>query len=178
MRVESFRWLAAVIAAHPDRKVVGRTRLQKTIKLLKRKGLPSDLMFTIHFYGPYSEGMSSELYLLDRFGLVAEEERTGSDDRKYYTYTAQPEATLSEIKPFQGWIDAIRDAEDVPLELAATYDTFRSMDYDHAESLDFLRRKKGAKCHNGNEEKAFDLLRRLDLPAPAKSTLTDEPAIH
>ena len=26
---ERFRWLAAAIAAHPDRKVVGRTRLQR-----------------------------------------------------------------------------------------------------------------------------------------------------
>jgi hypothetical protein len=40
MDVEQERLLAAVIAAHKDRQVTGRTRLQKTIKLLQR--LPRD----------------------------------------------------------------------------------------------------------------------------------------
>ena len=38
--VEKFRWLAGVIAAHGDRKVFGRTRLHKTIKLLQARGSP------------------------------------------------------------------------------------------------------------------------------------------
>ena len=47
---EKFRWLAAVIAAHPGHKVVGRTRLQKTVKLLKQLGAPLDYDYMIHFY--------------------------------------------------------------------------------------------------------------------------------
>jgi hypothetical protein len=39
---ERFRWLAAAITAHPDRKVVGRTRLQKEIKLLQRLKFPTE----------------------------------------------------------------------------------------------------------------------------------------
>ena len=163
---ESFRWLAAVIAAHPDRKVFGRTRLQKTMKLLQRKGLPTELTFSIHHYGPYSEGLKGEVALLGLYRLAKEEVRPGTGERNYYTYTAEPDAALPELAPFQNWIDAIRRTDDVPLELAATYDTFRSMGYDHAESLDFLRRKKGDKCLNGNEARAFELLRALDLPAP------------
>ena len=34
MNIESYRWLAGLIAAHEGRKIVGRTRLQKTVKLI------------------------------------------------------------------------------------------------------------------------------------------------
>lgn len=55
---ERFRWLAGAIAAHKDRKVVGRTRLQKEIKLLQRLGFPTEYSYTLFFYGPYSECFS------------------------------------------------------------------------------------------------------------------------
>ena len=42
MKTGNFWWLAGVIAAHDGRRVVGRTRLQKTVKLLQRLGLPTD----------------------------------------------------------------------------------------------------------------------------------------
>ena len=63
--MEKFRWLAAVVAAHPEHKVVGRTRLQKTVKLLQRLGAPLDYDYTIHFYGPYSEGVQADIGLLE-----------------------------------------------------------------------------------------------------------------
>lgn len=67
---EKFLWLAAVIAAHPEHKVVGRTRLQKTVKLLQRLGAPMDYDYMIHFYGPYSEGVQADIGLLEAFGFV------------------------------------------------------------------------------------------------------------
>jgi hypothetical protein len=38
------------------------------------------------------------------------------------------------------------------------------MGSDHAKAIERLRRKKGSKCENGNEEKALMLLRELKLP--------------
>ena len=78
--MESFRWLAGVIAAHPDQQVVGRTRLQKEIKLLQRLGLPTDYSYSTHFYGPYSEELQAEIGLLESIGIVTEEEHTSRDD--------------------------------------------------------------------------------------------------
>ncbi|KKL80241.1 hypothetical protein LCGC14_2006760, partial [marine sediment metagenome] len=46
MSIENYRWLAGLIAAHPERKVVGRTRLQKEVKLLQRCGFPTDYSYT------------------------------------------------------------------------------------------------------------------------------------
>src|SRR5712691_5340878 len=99
MLVEQFRWLAGVIAAHKDRQVVGRTRLQKSIYLLQRKGFPTDFSYSLHFYGPYSEGLNSGLRLVKQLGLVQEDQRAGQEN-DYYVYQAVPEAALPAMSPF------------------------------------------------------------------------------
>jgi len=55
--MERFQWLAAIIAAHPGNKVIGRTRLQKTVKLLQRLGVTTDFTYKLHHYGPYNEDL-------------------------------------------------------------------------------------------------------------------------
>lgn len=163
---ERFRWLAAAIAAHKDRKVVGRTRLQKEIKLLQRLGFPTEYAYTIFFYGPYSDGLNADVQLLGSLGLVSEsKQRNQQDAADYYIYEAKPDAVMAEIAPFQKPIALMEGTEAVILELAATYDAFRAMGSDHQDALKRLRRKKGSKCGNGNEAKALELLRTLNLPA-------------
>jgi uncharacterized protein YwgA len=163
---ESFRTLSAVIAAHPNQEVVGRTRLQKTIRLLQRLGLPTDYLYTIHFYGPYSEDLHSELRLLKNLNMVTEEETplTGREGVQYTikaTELAQPEL----VTKFRPQIDLMAGTEPVILELAATYDYFRHPNSDHKTALERLRHKKGSKCNGGNEDKALDLLKQLGLPS-------------
>jgi uncharacterized protein len=160
---ERFRWLAGVIAAHPNREVHGRTRLQKTIKLLQRLHFPTDYSYTIHFYGPYSEGLQAEIGLLEAFELVKEDVRHSQDGTPYYVLCAAPEATMPELATYQSVIDTMSRAAPVVLELAATYDSFREAGSDHEEALARLRRKKGSKCEQDNEEKALGLLSDLNL---------------
>ena len=64
------QWLAALIAAHPDQKIHGRTRLQKEVMLLQRLGFPTDYLYSIHFYGPYSESVHADLGVLRAFGWL------------------------------------------------------------------------------------------------------------
>lgn len=161
---ESFLWLGGVIAAHTDRKVIGRTRLQKTIKLLQRLKLPTDYLYTLFFYGPYSEGVFSDIRLLERFGLVKETEHKNSEGVPYFVIQATAGADLPEIEPFKPPLRLLERADPLVLELAATYDTFREMGSGHAEALDRLRLKKGRKCNEGREEMALELLRQLRLP--------------
>ncbi len=162
---ERFRWLAAAIAAHPERKVVGRTRLQKEIKLLQRLKFPTQYRYTLFFYGPYSEGLHAEVGLLESLGLVAEEEKVSKDGDPYFILRATTEATLPEIKPFQKFIDVMAAADLVVLELAATYDMFRAMGSDHREALMRLKRKKPSKCVGDNVERALALLKKHGLPS-------------
>jgi hypothetical protein len=72
---------------------------------------------------------------------------------------------MPETAPYGRFIDLMQDADAVVLELAATYDMFRTMNSDHEDAMMRLRRKKGAKCDDGNDLKALDLLRKLGLPS-------------
>lgn len=167
--MEKFKWLAAVIAAHPDHKVVGRTRLQKTVKLLQRLGAPMDYDYMIHFYGPYSEGVQSDIGLLETFGFVEEKEQPKQDGSSYFVLNATPAAKSlaerPEVKKLKPAIQIMNDADPVVLELAATYDAFREMGHDHKSALERLKRKKGVKCEEGRTEKALELLKKLKLRA-------------
>ncbi len=164
MNTGQFWWLAAVIGAHEGGQVIGRTRLQKTVKLLQRLGLPTDYLYTIFFYGPYSEGVFSDVRLLEQLGLVKETERSTPEGA--YLYAAQATTTdLPDVERFRPAIRRMEKADAVVLELAATYDAFREMGADHTEAVERLRRKKGAKCDSGRQEAALALLRELGLPA-------------
>jgi uncharacterized protein len=165
--MERFQWLAAIIAAHPDHRVYGRTRLQKTVKILQRLGAPLDYEYMIHFYGPYSEGLQSEIGLLEKMGLVKEYMQRKGDGSPYYVLEATSQAIpLSEDIDLQGYKDAIKEmnnTEGTVLELAATYDAFRELGSDPEEAKSKLIAKKGSKCDEGRAENAIDLLVRLGL---------------
>lgn len=167
MRTGNFWWLAAVIAAHEGRRVVGRTRLQKTMKLLQRLGLPTDYRYSIFFYGPYSEGVFGDARLLQQMGLIVEQEyASGDGGTPHFEMTAQPEAALQEMERWRPAIDAMQAADLVVLELAATYDAFREMGSDHDEAVTRLKHKKAARWTEERHARAMDLLRRLGLLTP------------
>jgi hypothetical protein len=164
---EKFFWLAAVIAAHPQHKVVGRTRLQKSVKLLQRLGAPLDYDYMIHFYGPYSEGVQSDIGLLENLGLVREQEQRAQDGSAYFvlqaTDKAQPLAERDDVRAYEPAITAMSNADAVVLELAATYDAFREVGEDHEAALGRLKAKKASKCTDENVERALSLLKSLRL---------------
>ena len=164
MNPSRYQWLAGVIFAHPENKVVGRTRLQKTIRLLQRLGFPTDYSYQLYFYGPYSDGLMSEIRLIEQFELVTEEQKFSNGD-PYYIIQAKPDAHLPEIDLYLPLIEKMSNADSVVLELAATYDAFRDLGSDHEKALVKLRNKKGEKCDRGNQEKALDLLKELGLSA-------------
>lgn len=164
MTTGNFWWLAGVIAAHENRQVVGRTRLQKTVKLLQRLGMPTDYLFTIFFYGPYSEGVFRDIQLLTELGLIEEQEYGVQEGgTPYFVLRARAEAERAELQRFQERIKRMERADLVVLELAATYDCFREMGSDPEEALVRLRHKKAAKWTEEREARALQLLRELGL---------------
>ncbi|MEW4530268.1 hypothetical protein [Maioricimonas sp. JC845] len=168
--IENYRWLAGVIAAHRHGRVAGRTRLQKEIKLLQRLGLPTRYRYTIHFYGPYSEGLHAELRMLESMELVTESEATNAHGKSYYVIQAKEGTELKEVERFQPFIEQLEDTDAVVLELAATYDAFRQMGDDHERARTRLRRKKGTKCNEGREEQALQLLVDLGLSSTCETS--------
>jgi uncharacterized protein YwgA len=164
--VENYLLIAGLIEAHPNREVVGRTRLQKTVRLLQRIGMGTDYTFSIHSYGPYSEELHSDLTTIQRIGLGMEECRDSQKETPDFVIRVVPEARNAEIEPFREFINALANIKVPILEIAATYDVFREMGSDHTDALHRLRAKKGAKINDENIDEAISVLRFLQLPAP------------
>ncbi|MCK4625840.1 MAG: hypothetical protein KAV00_11050 [Phycisphaerae bacterium] len=167
MITEKYQWLASIIGAHPDHQLIGRTRLQKTVWLLQRLGAPMEYEYRMYFYGPYSEGVQSDIGLLEQLKLVEEAPGQSADGSPYYAFSAREQAVSwaesEEVKKYQDSIQLISGADPVVLELAATYEAFREMGYDHEDAMERLRRKKGSKCDEGRDDLAINLLYQLGL---------------
>lgn len=164
MRTGNFWWLAAVVAAHDGGRVQGRTRLQKTVKLLQRLGLPTDYRYTIFFYGPYSEAVFADSRLLQQMGLLTEQERVNGEGTPSFELTASPEAAVEAMGRWRPALEAMQAADLVVLELAATYDAFREMGSGHEDAVVRLRQKKASRWTEERHARAMELLRRLGLP--------------
>lgn len=166
---ERFLVLAGLIAAHPNGKVIGRTRLQKEVRLLQRVGFPTDYDFMLHFYGPYSESLQTEITLLKHYDLLDEEERISSEGLPYYILRIKKESLplIEDLKSsiqqeYNSEIQLLNDTEAVVLELAATYDAFRDLDLEPDEAVKAVIMKKGKeKCSPENMRKAMELLSNL-----------------
>jgi uncharacterized protein YwgA len=163
--VENYRLVAGLIEAHPNREVVGRARLQKTVRLMQRIGMGTDYAFSIQAHAPYSEELQSDIAVLERVGLGTEESRTeqGHDSRPVIRVV--PKARTARIDRFRGFIQSLANAELPVLDLAATYDVFREMGSDHADALRRLRAKKGVNFDGNSVDAAMALLKTLGLPA-------------
>jgi uncharacterized protein len=163
MRFEEYEWLAAVVEAHPNHTVNGRTRVQKTVKLLQRLGFPTEYRYSMHHYGPFSEAVQSDLSLLKQRGLLSEEGYPTQDGRIRYVIRTERVVELPDVNVFRPALQRMVESEPVVLELAATYDAFRESGLNHGDALERLRLKKGAKCDGGREQQALQLLERLGL---------------
>jgi uncharacterized protein YwgA len=162
MHTERFMWLAGVIAAHRGKKLAGRTRLQKTVTLLQRLGLPTDYEYQHHFYGPYSEGVQADIALLEAQRFISERKEAAG-----YVFEANQDAEFPDMRPYKKYIDILSKTDKSILELAATYDSFREIGGPHEQAAARLRAKKPDKWSAERERVALDLLRTLGLPSSA-----------
>src|SRR5690242_7678931 len=106
MAIENANWLTSVIAAHPNQEVIGRTRLQKTVRLLQRLGMPTDYEFSLHFYGPYSEDLKADVGLCEQLGFVQERAARAQDGSEYFVLSAHVRQPIPEFQKFKSYVDA------------------------------------------------------------------------
>ncbi len=162
MKIERFRWIASLIAAHPNHKLVGRTRLQKELYLLQRLGMPSDYDYVMYHYGPYSEGVQADLRLLEKLDIVTESE-IAMNGKNWSEFKTEVDAYLTEMEQFNDVIQQLDKTETTVLELAATYDAFCQLGLSDERAMSALLRKKAEKCTDENVQNALNLLKELKL---------------
>jgi len=126
-------------------------------------GLPTDYVYSLHFYGPYSEEVKADMDSAEQLGLISEDRRVAQHGSEYFVLRAQVSASLPSIDNFRRPLEILANEDATVLELAATYDAFRKMGLDHASAIESLRAKKGDKCGNGREQGALAVLKRLGL---------------
>ncbi len=168
MNRESFWFLAGLIAAHPDGRVLGRLRLQRTAYLLQRAGFPSNYLFSLFFGGPYSDGLFAELRMLVQWEVVRETKQDGEAEEPDFLIEAEqsmiPADVRQEVARFGEQIGAVAKSDALILDLAATYFAFRELGSNHDAALQSLKRQKGSKWKPEREAAALGLLASLRLP--------------
>jgi uncharacterized protein YwgA len=106
-----------VVAAAGGR-LVGKTRLQKTVYILKAAGLIDGFAYRYHYYGPYSEELSTATRdaVLDR--AVDEREEVAQWGGSYSVFTTDYATNFD--PSFAQIVSKACGADPITLELAAT----------------------------------------------------------
>jgi uncharacterized protein YwgA len=120
--------------------------------------------YKIHFYGPYSEALQSDVDLLEHLNLVEVDKKQTQLGDVCYVIRATARS-LPDVTKYREAIGKLSRVDPVVLELAATYQCFRELEGSHQEAIVRLRRKKGSKCNEGREDRALELISELGLQA-------------
>jgi uncharacterized protein YwgA len=157
--------VVALVAANGGR-IVGKTRLQKTVYLLDALGLESGFDFEFHNYGPFSAELAFEADAAEAAGLVDTETKQGFHEVPYVVYKSDAKApdqigrldsgTVAEKLRYLGQHSAI------VLELAASIQYFKHLK-DRQEMDHRVRQLKPLKATPERLEKAWSLLGQLGL---------------
>jgi HrpA-like RNA helicase len=153
-------WLASVIASHDRGRVVGRDRLQQAVLLLQSAGLPTDYRFSSFFRGPHSEGVMSDLRLLERLGLVSEQ---GAGPGLAYVASPRVASVMQEMGPFLEALRALEQSDLASLEAAARIGLYVAAGDTLEDAVSRAALARGGAPSQARISAALSLLRRLGV---------------
>ncbi|RPF54064.1 YwgA family protein [Aquisalibacillus elongatus] len=127
--------------------VVGRKRLQKMVYILKKSGFNFSERYSFHFYGPYSEELSTRIEELCNLGFLVEEREKEKGYYQYrYTLTDHGTSFLTdsnvETPDMSGLIDRMNDQSSKFLELVSTMLFFDNFSKEEVEEKVFTVKSK------------------------------------
>ena len=148
-----------------DGRLVGRTRLQKTVFLLERCGMESGIPFSYYHYGPYSPELTAAWEMAEAQGLLKMEERPGNFDMPYTVFTTEepPPHELGNLssETVGRVLQRVGKYSDVVVELAATL-VYLADKYGDSVS-DEVKRRKPLKATDKRLAEAENLLMEIGL---------------
>ena len=154
-------------------RMVGRTRIQKTIYLLDNMGLSSGATFYYHNFGPFSDDVANGIVDEKFEGQIREQlELRQADGSPYSVFSTSKKSDdvdrlgnlRSEVA--RAAIKKMNEATSTVLELAATIHWLAFVEQSEDWRAELIRRK-GAKTQGGRIEQAVALLQEFNL-APTK----------
>ena len=105
-------------------KIVGKTRLQKTVFLIQKLLNREVFEFDYHYFGPFSEELAEFVDFAEARGRLAEEEKIGFYRMPYTVYSTDESAPKKvfnvDAAKVKAWLDKLESIDAISLELAAT----------------------------------------------------------
>jgi uncharacterized protein YwgA len=159
----------ADIVALSGGRLVGRTRIQKTVYLLDTQGLKSGAAYYYYNFGPFSDEVAAGISDGKFAGLLAEKiDQRRSDGSPFSIFeterAAESVTNLGSLKRPEAMrlLGRLSSANSTVLELAATIHWLKFIE----KVIDWraeLARRKGAKTGGGRTEMAVALLSDLGI---------------
>lgn len=159
--------LVVGIVALNGRKVVGKTRLQKSFFLLEKSGMGSGVDFDYHNFGPFSADVALATDDAVAASRLSASEKPGFHAVPYTLYETGEDLPRSLGK--LGAQEATRKLavmesySAIELELAATIVYLRDIGYGNA-AVQETKLRKPVKATDDRVSRALQLIRELDLP--------------
>jgi uncharacterized protein len=142
-------------------RIVGRTRLQKTVYLLESCGVDLGFDFDYHHYGPYSEDLSIASSDAVALGLIEMQWHNAyGNEYAVFTTVAEPETKLS--RKAGDALKILDQYDAVTLELAATVDFLERNGYPET-AWEEMSRRKASKITTHRVSSSRKLLKELAL---------------
>ncbi|MBF6568483.1 MAG: hypothetical protein IVW54_06365 [Candidatus Binataceae bacterium] len=160
--------LVAGVVALNGGKLVGKTRLQKTLYLLDRD---SGLDYEYHYYGPFSEELANAADDAIQLGQLEYEDRPGFHSVPYRIYISKasitPPATLGGLssETIQNKLEIMNRFSALELEVAATI-LFLADDFLIDDPYTEVSRKKPLKATPERIARAKQLISDLGTKLP------------
>jgi uncharacterized protein YwgA len=148
----------------------GKKSFQKLFYLIEKSGVPTDLDFEMHYYGPYSFALADEMLELERAGVLriadGSIEPDSATKRTLELFTAETKAYRGQIDKV---LNAFADRTGLQLELAATTHLVASWllkrqgKTSRAQVVDAVRKQKGEKFAAADITRSLEELSQLGL---------------
>lgn len=156
-----------IVALNGEKKLVGKTRLQKTFYLLDKLGMNSGAEFNYHYYGPYSADVASAAEMATLlYDFDSEEKKSGARNVAYTVYSTSEKAPaklggLSKLEA-KAALDSMGSVSDTVLELAATMVFLRENGHPNS-FIEEVRDRKPLKATEDRLHRAQKLMEKLGL---------------
>jgi uncharacterized protein YwgA len=154
--------MVAALVSLNGGKIVGKTRLQKTVYLLKSCGVDLGFDFDYHHYGPYSEELSIASGDAVALQLVNEEWHSsyGNDYAVFSSSSPVPQAKLPLPRKTSTVLTVLAGYDAVTLELAATADFLSKNGFPNT-AWEETRRRKASKVTPTRIQRSKELVAKL-----------------
>jgi uncharacterized protein YwgA len=163
--------IAAIAAEMVQRgRLPGKKSFQKLFYLIEKSGVPTDLDFEMHIYGPYSSALADEMVGLERAGILRIEDGSiEPGERAGEARAALADELRSHLPEVAKVLDVFGARTGLQLELAATTHLVASWLIQRqgrttkSEVVAAVRQQKGDKFSGEQISKAIDELTKFGL---------------